>query len=215
MLVARSQAAPAETWKPERLGLLGRGGVLPAPKSASGLVVVLVIVLGAGFGVFPPETPSRGRATNGVLGNPVPWLFAGWRQRSTLPLVAGVGWGGLDDGSLMVVTQCRLLVVSLRVLVDKDAPGGGSGVVVDGVPHLASPRVEQRSRPPGTSGPFPPRNGPSHLLGYSRPLKGLGRLDPPPTAATRPMASPASAAPFEWVLAGGVEAAVVGRVIDG
>ena len=42
-----------------------------------------------------------------------------------------------------------------------------------------------------------------------------GGFDRPPTAATRPMASPASAVPFEWVLAGGVEAAVVGRVVDG
>ena len=41
---------------------------------------------------------------------------------------------------------------------------------------------------------------------------GLGR---PPTAATRPMVSPASAVPFVWVSAGGVEAAVVGRVVDG
>ena len=44
--------------------------------------------------------------------------------------------------------------------------------------------------------------------------KGLGRLDPPPTAVTRPMVSPASAVPFEWV-SEGVEAAVVGRVVDG
>ena len=116
-------------------------------------------------------------------------------------------------GSLMVVTQYRLLVVSLRVLVGKDAAGGGSGVVVDGVPHPASPRVEQRFGP-GNLGPFPPRNGPSHLLGYSRPLKGLGRLDRPPTAVTRPMVSPASAVPFEWV-SEGVEAAVVGRVVNG
>lgn len=61
----------------------------------------------------------------------------------------------------------------------------------------------------------PPRNGPSHLLPYSRPLKGLGGLDRPPTAVTRPMASPASAVPFVWVPDGGVEAAVVGRVVDG
>ena len=40
------------------------------------------------------------------------------------------------------------------------------------------------------------------------------RLDPPPTAATRPMVSPALAVPFEWV-SEGVEAAVVGRVING
>ena len=117
-------------------------------------------------------------------------------------------------GSLMVVTQYRLLVVSLRVLVGKDAAGGGSGVVVDGVPHPASPRVEQRSGP-GNLGPFPPRNGPSHLLGYSRPLNGLGGLDRPPPAATRPMVSPALAVPYVGVSAGGVEAAVVGRVVDG
>ena len=81
--------------------------------------------------------------------------FAGWRQRSTLPLGAGVGGVVSTTGSL-VVTQYRLLVVSLRVLADKDAAGGGSGVVVDDVPHPASPRVEQRSRP-GNLGPrFPP-----------------------------------------------------------
>ena len=45
--------------------------------------------------------------------------------------------------------------------------------------------------------------------------KGLGGLDRPPTAVTRPMVSPASAVPFVWVPAGGVEAAVVGRVVDG
>ena len=55
----------------------------------------------------------------------------------------------------MVVTQYRLLVVSLRVLVGKDAPGGGSGVVVGGVPHPASPRVE-RSSGRGSLGPLPP-----------------------------------------------------------
>ena len=41
------------------------------------------------------------------------------------PSAGGWGWGrwcGLDDGDLMVVTQYRLLVVSLRVLVDKDTP---------------------------------------------------------------------------------------------
>ena len=149
-----------------------------------------------------------------MLGNPVPWLFAGWRQRSTLPLGAGVGGVVSTTGSL-VVTQYRLLVVSLRVLADKDAAGGGSGVVVDDVPHPASPRVEQRSRP-GNLGPVSPHvTAPPTYWGTPDLRKGLGRLDRPPTAATRPMVSPASAAPFKWVPAGGVEAAVVGRVVDG
>ena len=47
---------------------------------------------------------------------------AGWRQRSTLPLGARVGGVVSTTGDLMVVTQYRLLLVSLRVLVDKDTP---------------------------------------------------------------------------------------------
>ena len=49
--------------------------------------------------------------------------------------------------------------------------------------------------------------------GYGQPLRW--GLDRPPTAVTRPMVSPALAARFEWVSEGGVEAAVVGRVVDG
>ena len=68
------------------VGCSGRGRDLPAPRAASGLVGRVGYRSGGGFGVFPPETPRGGRAANGVLGNPVPWLFTGWRQRSTLPL---------------------------------------------------------------------------------------------------------------------------------
>ena len=77
------------------------------------------------------------------------------RQRRTPPLGARVGGVVSTAGGLMVVTQYRLLLVSLRVLVGKDTPGGGSGVVVGGVPHPASLRVERRSGP-GNLGPFPP-----------------------------------------------------------
>ena len=35
--------------------------------------------------MFPPETLSRRRAANRVLGEPVTGLFAVWRQRGTLP----------------------------------------------------------------------------------------------------------------------------------
>ena len=38
--------------------------------------VMLVSVRRPGFGVFPPETPSRSFAANGVLGEPVTRLFA-------------------------------------------------------------------------------------------------------------------------------------------
>ena len=61
------------------------GSSRPA-KRLLGCLVVLVNVLRAGCGVFPPETPSRRRVTNGVLGEPVTGLFAGWRQRRTPPL---------------------------------------------------------------------------------------------------------------------------------
>ena len=44
------------------------------------------------------------------------------RQRTTLPLGAGVGGVVSTTGDLMVVTQYRLLLVPLRVLVDKDTP---------------------------------------------------------------------------------------------
>ena len=71
---------------------------------------------------FPAETPRRGKAANGVLREPVTGLFAGWRQRRTLLLGACVGGVVSTTGDLMVVTQYRLLLVSLRVLVDKDAP---------------------------------------------------------------------------------------------
>ena len=47
---------------------------------------------------------------------------AGWRQRSTLPPGARVGGVVSTTGGLMVVTQYRLLLVSLRVLVGKDTP---------------------------------------------------------------------------------------------
>ena len=43
------------------------GSSRPA-KRLLGCLVVLVNVLRAGCGVFPPETPSRRRVTNGVLG---------------------------------------------------------------------------------------------------------------------------------------------------
>ena len=43
-------------------------------------------------------------------------------QRTTLPLGAGVGGVVSTTGDPMVVTQYRLLVVSLRMLADKDAP---------------------------------------------------------------------------------------------
>ena len=132
-----------------------------------------------------------------------------------LPLAGGsCRWCGLDDGDLMVVTQYRLLLVSLRVLVDKYTPAADrewSSMVS----RIRRARGQNGVQGPGTSGPFPPHSGPSHLLPYSRPLKGLGGLDRPPTAVTRPMVSPASAVPFEWVSEGGVEAAVVGRVVDG
>ena len=42
-----------------------------------------------------------------------------------------------------------------------------------------------------------------------------GGLDRPPTTVARPMVSPALAARLECVSEGGVEAAVVGRVVDG
>ena len=44
------------------------------------------------------------------------------RQRTTLPLGAGVGGVVSTTGDLVVVTQYRLLLVPLRVLVDKDTP---------------------------------------------------------------------------------------------
>ena len=43
-----------------------------------------------------------------------------WWQRTALPLGAGVGGVVPPTGDLMVVTQTPLLVVSLRVLVNKD-----------------------------------------------------------------------------------------------
>ena len=58
------------------------GRSTPALKLASSLLVMLVNVPSLGFGVFPPETPSRRRAANRVLGEPVTGLFAGWRQRT-------------------------------------------------------------------------------------------------------------------------------------
>ena len=92
---------------------------------------------------------STATATAGYLAVRRRW------QRTTLPLGARVGGVVSTTGGRMVVTQYRLLVVSLRVLVGKDTPGGGSGVVVVGVPHPASLRVERRSGP-GSLGLFPP-----------------------------------------------------------
>ena len=52
--------------------------------------VMLVSVRRPGFGVFPPETPSRSFAANGVLGGSgYPTVRPGWRQRTPLP------WEGL------------------------------------------------------------------------------------------------------------------------
>ena len=107
----------------------------------------------------------------------------------------------------------RLPVGSLRVLVDEDAAGSGSGVVVDGAPHPARPPVAGRSGR-GNLEPFPherpfPLRG---VLPTSESVRGLYR---PPGGGYPPTVSPASAVPLDRIPEGGVEAAVVGRVIDG
>ena len=63
-----------------------------------------------------------GHSRHDGLGNPVPWLSPG--GGSGAPFRWGLVSGGVvsTTGDLMVVTQYRLLVVSLRVLVDKDTP---------------------------------------------------------------------------------------------
>ena len=65
-----------------------------------------------------------GRSCHGLLGNRLPDCVDD-RQRRTLPLGACVGGVVSTTGDLMVVTQYRLLVVSLRVLVGKDMPVAG------------------------------------------------------------------------------------------
>ena len=62
-----------------------------------------------------------GRSCHGLLGNRLPDCVDD-RQRRTPPLGAGVGGVVSTTGGLVVVTQYRLLVVSLRVLVGKDMP---------------------------------------------------------------------------------------------
>ena len=57
-----------------------------------------------------------------MLRNRLPGWPPGAPAADTLPLGARVGGVVSTTGDLMVVTQYRLLLVSLRVLVDKDAP---------------------------------------------------------------------------------------------
>ena len=77
------------------------------------------------------------------------------------------------------------------------------GVLVN-VPNTVSgvlpPKLAARTRSRGLGRPVPSRRCSDYS--NSRPLKGLGGLDRPPTVVTRPMVSPASAVPFEWVSEG-------------
>ena len=62
-----------------------------------------------------------GRSCHGLLGNRLPDCVDD-RQRTSLPLGACVGGVVSTTGDLVVVTQYRLWVVSLWVLVGKDMP---------------------------------------------------------------------------------------------
>ena len=86
-----------------------------------------------------------------------------------------------------------------------NVPNTVSGVLP---PETGGSDQKLRPRP---SRPFPPLFRLPQLPTSER-TRGLDR---PPTAVTRPMVSPALAVPFEWVSEGGVEVAVVGRVVDG
>ena len=99
----------------------GSGSPRP-PKRLVKFWVVLVSVRGLGVGVFPPETPRGGEPPTACWGTRFHGCSPGGGSGAPFRWGAGVGGVVSTTGDLMVVIQYRLLVVSLRVLVGKDAP---------------------------------------------------------------------------------------------